>query len=69
MRAAMPTKTTKAPKVPKVSLAVKVPLDLMEQLDDLQRRIRRDSLWTARSESNLSVLVTQALQEFLHAHG
>jgi post-segregation antitoxin (ccd killing protein) len=62
----MPTKTAK---VPKVSLAVKVPLDLMEQLDDLQRRLRRDTLWTARSESNMSALLTQAIQEFIHAHG
>ena len=66
MRPPMPTKNAK---VIKVALVVKVPLDIREQLDDLQRKLRRDALWAARSESNMSVLVTQALQEFLHAHG
>ncbi len=63
------TKTTKPAKPANVRLVACVPPDLMAWLEDLQGRLRQQTGWQARSTTSVSALVTQALQEFLDAHG
>jgi hypothetical protein len=66
------TRATKAPKVGKVAnvrLVACVPPDLMAWLEELQSRLRQQTGWQERRMTSVSALVTQALQEFLDAHG